>query len=190
MSRTDIKVVGLVRVGDSETMGPTVRRAEPHEAPALFRLLVCTKQKCTLIDDFTSREQAVSLGMKIGDLALKGGKLRRWEEDVAAMATAVFHVKAEDLRNRTRRQAVVRCRHAATFLARRMRTDHPNGLIPLTEIGTRLTGRDHTTVMHSIRAAEIMVDRRDKEVSCRTFSQNVHRAKRALEAVGYDFGPN
>jgi hypothetical protein len=185
MGMLHIKVVGLVAAASNGMTGPQFRKALEGEAASVHRLVVCGPRGCTTIDDFADRERAIELGMKIGNLAMQPGAGENWAEDLTALVCTVFDVPTECLRSADRKQPLARSRHAASFLARRMRTDHSNGLIPLTEIGQKLTGRDHTTVMHSIRAAEILLERRNR--SERMFFRQIGRTKRTLEAIGYGF---
>ncbi|NNU17640.1 ATP-binding protein [Parvularcula sp. ZS-1/3] len=60
-----------------------------------------------------------------------------------------FGLSKDDLLSRSRKQPIVRARHAFCFAVRKL-TD-----TPLTAIGSMI-GRDHTTVMHSIKTAEIL----------------------------------
>ena len=66
-----------------------------------------------------------------------------------AMATArYFALKMADLRGASRRRPVVMARDVAMYLARNLMQ------MSLTQIGLYFGGRDHTTVMHSIRKTE------------------------------------
>lgn len=70
-------------------------------------------------------------------------------EAIFNFTVATFGLNKDDLMGRSRRQPIVRARHAFCFAVRKL-TD-----APLTAIGSMI-GRDHTTVMHSIRTAEIL----------------------------------
>jgi chromosomal replication initiator protein len=57
----------------------------------------------------------------------------------------------EEMRNKSRKQPLVRARQAFCMVARKL-TD-----APLTAVGGMI-GRDHTTVMHSVSKAEIIAE--------------------------------
>jgi chromosomal replication initiator protein len=69
-----------------------------------------------------------------------------------ALATARhFSLKLADLRSPVRRRALVTARGVAVYLARHLTGDS------LDEIGSYFGGRDHTTVIHSCRKTEEML---------------------------------
>jgi chromosomal replication initiator protein len=70
-------------------------------------------------------------------------------EAILDFTVETFGLAKDDLLGRSRKQPIVRARHAFCFAVRKL-TD-----TPLTAIGSMI-GRDHTTVMHSIRTAEIL----------------------------------
>jgi chromosomal replication initiator protein len=70
-------------------------------------------------------------------------------EAILDFTVETFALAKDDLLGRSRKQPIVRARHAFCFAVRKL-TD-----TPLTAIGSMI-GRDHTTVMHSIRTAEIL----------------------------------
>jgi chromosomal replication initiator protein len=72
-------------------------------------------------------------------------------EAILDYTVEVFGLSKEDLKSRTRKQPIVRARHAFCFALRKL-TD-----TPLTAIGA-MVDRDHTTVMHSIKTAEILAE--------------------------------
>ena len=72
-------------------------------------------------------------------------------EAIFDFTSEVFGLSKEDLLGRSRKQPIVRARHAFCLAVRRL-TD-----TPLTAIGSMI-GRDHTTVMHSIKTAEILAE--------------------------------
>jgi chromosomal replication initiator protein len=70
-----------------------------------------------------------------------------------ALATARhFSLKLADLRSPVRRRALVTARGVAVYLARHLTGDS------LEEIGSYFGGRDHTTVIHSCRKTEEMLE--------------------------------
>ncbi|MEM6913885.1 MAG: DnaA/Hda family protein, partial [Pseudomonadota bacterium] len=72
-------------------------------------------------------------------------------EAIFDYTTEVFGLSKSDLLGRSRKQPIVRGRHAFCLAVRKL-TD-----TPLTAIGSMI-GRDHTTVMHSIKTAEILAE--------------------------------
>lgn len=72
-------------------------------------------------------------------------------EAILDYTTEVFGLSKNDLLGRSRKQPIVRGRHAFCLAVRKL-TD-----TPLTAIGSMI-GRDHTTVMHSIKTAEILAE--------------------------------
>ena len=70
-------------------------------------------------------------------------------EAILDFTVRTFGVAQDDLLSRSRKQPIVRGRHAFCFAVRKLTNT------PLTAIGAMI-GRDHTTVMHSIRTAEIL----------------------------------
>lgn len=72
-------------------------------------------------------------------------------EDIFEYTARTFGLTKEEIAGRARKQPIVRARHAFCLAARKL-TD-----TPLTGIGA-MVNRDHTTVMHSIKAAEILAE--------------------------------
>ncbi|MBB4657777.1 DnaA ATPase domain-containing protein [Parvularcula dongshanensis] len=72
-------------------------------------------------------------------------------EDVFDFTVRTFGLTKEEVAGRARKQPIVRARHAFCLAARKL-TD-----TPLTAIGAMIN-RDHTTVMHSVKAAEILAE--------------------------------
>ncbi|MEM9840121.1 MAG: DnaA/Hda family protein [Pseudomonadota bacterium] len=72
-------------------------------------------------------------------------------EAIMDFTTELFDVSREELAGRSRKQPIVRARHAFCFAVRKL-TD-----TPLKSIGAYIQ-RDHTTVMHSVQAAEILAE--------------------------------
>ncbi|MEM1380513.1 MAG: DnaA/Hda family protein [Pseudomonadota bacterium] len=72
-------------------------------------------------------------------------------ESILSFTTDLFDVSREELGGRSRKQNIVRARHAFCFAVRKL-TD-----TPLKSIGA-VINRDHTTVMHSVRTAEILAE--------------------------------
>ena len=72
-------------------------------------------------------------------------------EDIFEYTARTFGLTRDEIAGRARKQPIVRARHAFCLAARKL-TD-----TPLTGIGA-MVNRDHTTVMHSIKAAEILAE--------------------------------
>ena len=72
-------------------------------------------------------------------------------EDIFDYTARTFGLTKEAIAGRARKQPIVRARHAFCLAARKL-TD-----TPLTGIGA-MVNRDHTTVMHSIKAGEILAE--------------------------------
>jgi len=71
--------------------------------------------------------------------------------NITSKVCSRFNVKASDLKSATRRQAVVRARGVAMYIARQL-TDKT-----LEEVGKHYGGRDHTTVLHACRKTESLL---------------------------------
>jgi chromosomal replication initiator protein len=67
---------------------------------------------------------------------------------IAAVAAKHYGLKLSELRSPTRKRAVVNARAVAIYLARKI------SQISLEQIGRYFGGRDHTTMMHSCRKIE------------------------------------
>ncbi len=72
-------------------------------------------------------------------------------EAILDYTTEVFEISKDDITGRSRKQPIVRARHAFCLAARKLSKS------PLTVIGSMI-GRDHTTIMHSVKAAEILAE--------------------------------
>jgi chromosomal replication initiator protein len=71
---------------------------------------------------------------------------------IREMVAGEFDIPADSLRSKTRISRVVRARQVAMFVCRNL-TD-----LSLVMIGNQFGGRDHSTVLHSIRKIETMMD--------------------------------
>lgn len=69
-------------------------------------------------------------------------------EWIMRAVSLAFQVSAVDLASSRRDAPSVRARHAAMYLSRKLTTRS------LPEIGRRMGGRDHTTVLHGVRRVE------------------------------------
>lgn len=95
-----------------------------------------------------------------------------------------FNLKPDDLYGRRRTKSIARARQVAMYLARR----HTE--LPLEEIGFRLGGRDHTTVMWGVGQVERFVGldpdfARQVDVLAKTVEtqQAMERKEEALDAA-------
>lgn len=68
--------------------------------------------------------------------------------DILLRASITFDVPIKAILGTRRTQCVVEARQAVAYAARR------KTVLSLQEIGIRLGGRDHTTIIYAIRAAE------------------------------------
>ncbi|QDU92256.1 Chromosomal replication initiator protein DnaA [Lignipirellula cremea] len=71
--------------------------------------------------------------------------------NITAKVSGRFQLKSSELKSATRRQAVVRARGVAMYIARQL-TDKT-----LEEVGKHYGGRDHTTVLHACRRTEALL---------------------------------
>tara|TARA_R100001510_G_C7491292_1_gene98992 strand:+ start:77 stop:499 length:423 start_codon:yes stop_codon:yes gene_type:complete len=67
-----------------------------------------------------------------------------------------FGVTSEEIISRTREQNVVFARHAFCLMVRKFTR------LPLREIGELIGGRDHATVLHSVKTAENLIEYDDQ----------------------------
>lgn len=98
-------------------------------------------------------------------------KLRTFAEIVSAVERA-FAVEQNDLLSYRREKWIAGARSALCALLR----DFTDWSLP--EIGRRLGGRDHTTIMHAIRRTEVLASRAG------AFRDSLTEARRALMAKG------
>ena len=90
-------------------------------------------------------------------------------EDILKLVSKHFKVPRNDLLSSRRSREVVRPRQIAMYLAKSLTSRS------LPEIGRRFGGRDHTTVLHSVRKVEQMM-KDDGELQ-----QEIELLKRMLE---------
>jgi len=67
-----------------------------------------------------------------------------------------FGVTIEDIISKTREQSVVFARHAFCLMVRKFTR------LPLREIGELLGGRDHATILHSVKTATNLIEYDDQ----------------------------
>lgn len=105
----------------------------------------------------------------LGDL-IRSREVRRVRiEDILRMVSRHYKVPRNELLSARRSRDVVRPRQIAMFLAKALTSRS------LPEIGRRFGGRDHTTVLHSVRKVEQMI-KDDVELA-----QEIELLKRMLE---------
>jgi len=85
-------------------------------------------------------------------LAQRNNKQQPSVHEIAVATAKHFSLRLTDLKSPVRRRVLVTARGVAVYLAR-----HCGGE-SLQEIGHYFGGRDHTTVMHSCRRTEEMLD--------------------------------
>jgi chromosomal replication initiator protein len=98
----------------------------------------CSANRSNVIDDEAVRQYLQSAGSAAGQSIGK----------ILSLVARHYGLKTDDLKGRSRRQAVVTARWVAMYLAWR----HSNQT--LLRIGRYLGGRDHTTVLHGCRKIE------------------------------------
>jgi len=76
-------------------------------------------------------------------------------QNITAIVTAFYMVRLTDLQSKKRQRSIAVPRQVCMYLARR-HTRHS-----LEEIGGFFGGRDHTTVMHALKAVKLRMDRDD-----------------------------
>jgi len=84
-------------------------------------------------------------------LRQRGGGQEPRVGDIAQLTARYFALKLADLRSPSRRQAVVKARGVAMYLARQLTRES------LGAIGEYFGGRDHTTVLHGCRKTESLL---------------------------------
>ena len=71
---------------------------------------------------------------------------------IQKMVSEYFHIKTEDLKDKTRKKEIVIARQLAMYFAKEY-TNHS-----LKSIGYHFGGRDHSTVIHAVQAVNDMYD--------------------------------
>ena len=105
----------------------------------------------------------------LGDLIRSREARRVRIEDILKIVSRHYKVPRNELLSARRSRDVVRPRQIAMFLAKALTSRS------LPEIGRRFGGRDHTTVLHSVRKVEQMI-KDDVELA-----QEIELLKRMLE---------
>jgi chromosomal replication initiator protein len=100
---------------------------------------------------------------------LRGAEKRITVDDIQKATSEHFGLKQADLISERRNRSIARPRQAAMWLAKQLTTRS------LPDIGRRFGGRDHTTVLHSVRKVEQMI-KDDAELG-----QEIELLKRMLE---------
>jgi len=73
-------------------------------------------------------------------------------QSITKQVSKYFHLRATELKGKTRQQRVVRARGVAMFLARQLTASS------LQNVGRHFGNRDHTTVLHACRKTESLLD--------------------------------
>jgi chromosomal replication initiator protein len=105
----------------------------------------------------------------LGDLVRTHEQRRVRIEDILRIVSRHYKVPRNDLLSSRRSRDVVRPRQIAMYLAKALTSRS------LPEIGRRFGGRDHTTVLHSVRKVEQMI-KDDGDLA-----QEIELLKRMLE---------
>jgi chromosomal replication initiator protein len=105
----------------------------------------------------------------LADLVRQRDSRRVRIEDILRIVSRHYKVPRNDLLSSRRSRDVVRPRQIAMYLAKALTSRS------LPEIGRRFGGRDHTTVLHSVRKVEQMI-KDDAELG-----QEIELLKRMLE---------
>jgi chromosomal replication initiator protein len=115
----------------------------PELAGALLQLMMPAELEGDEVDLETARQYLAERNL-----------MRQPSLHEIALATARhFAIRLSDLRSPVRRRSLVAARGVAVYLARRLTHES------LQQIGSYFGGRDHTTVMHSYRKTEELIDR-------------------------------
>lgn len=104
--------------------------------------------------------------------------MRPFLSDIILHTAEVFQLTVDDIKGRSRVQYIVRARHAACYLAGEMT------VMSLPQIGDRMGGRDHSTILHACRAVpEIMKRDRHYADSIDLIRERVSNATEVLRTV-------
>jgi chromosomal replication initiator protein len=114
----------------------------PELAGSLLQLEMPARLRCARIEMDAAKQY----------LAERDRSRRPTLHEIALRTARHFSLRLADLRSPVRRRALVTARGVAVYLARRL-TDES-----LDEIGAYFGGRDHTTVMHSCRRTEELME--------------------------------
>ena len=149
-----------------ESPGPAAREAIVRRVVAGRMLNFTEAAICSLIEGLPGVAAELigainQLGMRseVDSRAVDGEDVREYLEarrdsdsprlrDIAAATARHFSLKVSMLRSVSRRQAVVRARGVAMYMARLVTDDS------LEQIGAYFGGRDHTTVLHACRKTD------------------------------------
>jgi chromosomal replication initiator protein len=71
--------------------------------------------------------------------------------DIAVVTAKYFGLKLADLKSPSRRKEIVSARNLAVYIARQLAN------LSLAQIGDYFGGRDHTTILHSLRKTDKLV---------------------------------
>lgn len=122
-------------------LAETIRGPVPELTAALSNLEMASR----------AERRPVDLAMARAYLAEQAKSRVPGLSAIAAATAKHFAVRVADLRSASRRQAVVRARGVAMYLARLLTP------VSLQQIGHYFGGRDHTTVLHACRKTESLL---------------------------------
>lgn len=192
MNLTDLHPVGMY--------GPLVKRCEKDAIPDRFRLIASVRDleltksglaethSRIFIDDFRSLADAEAFAarmMQTFPSITRSGVSDIGETIRLAVATS-FEVPSKHIQSRSTKRSISKPRHATSYLGRTIRTASGDDGLSLHEVG-RITGRDHTTVIASIKVATTHIDRRDRSPAYNEFATRLCRAERTLRCAGFGF---
>ena len=167
VSRTLPGLTVTLRPPEAETRHAILRELVmsylPDSDPDTWRLLDGGLQSAVTVRELESAVKQIAMWCRMNESSIcveaiesAMGKVGEKEEtSIKSITTAVARhlgVKSSDMRSGVRRQNIVRARSLAMYLSRKLTESS------LTQIGDAFGGRDHSTVLHSIRKIENAFD--------------------------------
>lgn len=144
-ARRRIDAVGLKLVADRESaLRETIARKEEARRLVIDAMRVTIAENSLLKDELAAAKKELGLVHDENELRIK----RLWLRDIQREVCRYFNVSRVDFASSRRARKIVRPRQIAFYLARSL-TGYT-----LPEIGRRFGNKDHTTVLHGIRAME------------------------------------
>jgi chromosomal replication initiator protein len=140
------QMAAIQNVRLSEPVAQTLAEGIAGSAPELAGALRQLASRTTFADEPIDLQQAKDF------LSTQDGSRQPTMHEIALATARHFSLRLAELRSSVRRRALVTARGVAVYLAR-----HDAGA-SLQEIGHYFGGRDHTTVMHSLRQTEKLAD--------------------------------
>ena len=195
-----IAIIPLVSLHPKASIGPTVRRPHSGEIPDLFRVVANVRKiqlvnagikevnVPVMIDDFSSLDGAENFAarMLLAFPKIVRSGVSNIGETIRLAVAASFDVEVDCIQARSMKHESLKPRHATSYLARAIRSKRGDLAMTLTQAG-KITARDRTTVMNSVRLVSILIDRRDRCRDYDDFVRRLSRAERALRCAGFGF---